>query len=162
VKGKIAMATQAASMKKRGARKRKTTAAIPYASKLGVNANNTLELIGEIEEGFSYQAFEELQDQLELSISELADLLQIPRRTLSRRKHEGKLPPDESERLLRFSRVLHTSLEIFEGNHEGALKWLRAKNRALGGETPLDMARTEIGAREVEKLIGRLEHGVFS
>ena len=96
------MATQAASMKKRGARKRKTTAAIPYASKLGVNANNTLELIGEIEEGFSYQAFEELQGQLELSISELADLLQIPRRTLSRRKHEGKLPPDESERLLRF------------------------------------------------------------
>ncbi len=156
------MATQAASMRKRSSKKRKVPAAIPYASKLGVNVNNTLELIGEIEDGFSFRAFEELQEQLELTVSELAELLQIPRRTLSRRKREGKLPPDESERLLRFSRVLHTSLELFEGDQTLTLKWLRAQNRAFGGETPLDMARTEIGAREVEKLIGRLEHGVFS
>jgi len=156
------MATQAASMGKRGAKKRSTPQVIPYASQLGVKANTTLELIGEIEEGFSYQAFEELQEQLELSISELAELLQIPRRTLSRRKREGRLPSDESERLLRFSRVLHTSLELFEGDRTLTLKWLRAHNQALGGETPLDMTRTEIGAHEVEKLVGRLEHGVFS
>ena len=156
------MTTQAASMGKRGAKKRKALHAIPYASQLGVNVNNTLELISEIEDGFSYQAFEELQEQLELSISELAELLQIPRRTLSRRKREGRLPSDESERLLRFSRVLHTSLALFEGDRALTLKWLRAQNQAFGGETPLDMTRTEIGAREVEKLIGRLEHGVFS
>ncbi len=156
------MATQAASMGKRGSKKRKALQAIPYASQLGVNANNTLELIGEIDDGFSFQAFEELQEQLELSISELAELLQIPRRTLSRRKREGRLPSDESERLLRFSRVLHISLELFEGERTHTLRWLRASNQALGGETPLDMTRTEIGAHEVEKLIGRLEHGVFS
>ena len=37
-----------------------------------------------------------------------------------------------------------------------------AKNRALGGATPLDFAKTEPGAREVENVLGRLEHGVFS
>jgi putative toxin-antitoxin system antitoxin component (TIGR02293 family) len=156
------MTTQATSMGKRGSKKRANPQVIPYANQLGVKANNTLELIGEIEDGFSYQAFEELQEQLELSISELAELLQIPRRTLSRRKREGRLPSDESERLLRFSRVLHTSLELFQGDRTRTLKWLRAENRALGGETPLDMTRTEIGAHEVEILIGRLEHGVFS
>ena len=156
------MATHTASMKRRSSKKGKILAAIPYARQLGVNVQNTLELISKIEDGFSYQAFEELQDQLELSTSELAELLQIPRRTLSRRKSEGRLPPDESERLLRFSRVLHTSLELFKGNREFTLKWLRAANQALGGETPLEMTRTEIGAHEVEKLIGRLEHGVFS
>lgn len=152
----------AATAKRGGRRKVKEAIAIPYALKLGVNASNTLDLINELDEGFSYHAFEQLQGELGTSIAELGALLQIPRRTLSRRKRDGRLPPDESERLLRFSRVLYTSIELFEGDREVALKWLRSQNRALGGETPLEMTRTEIGAREVEKLIGRLEHGVFS
>jgi uncharacterized protein (DUF2384 family) len=32
---------------------------------------------------------------------------------------------------------------------------------AFHGECPLDFADTEIGAREVEVLLGRIEHGVF-
>ena len=152
----------AASARKRRKKKVKEAPAIPYARELGVVVHNTLDLINELEAGFSYEAIEQLQEQLGASLSELGELLQIPRRTLSRRKREGKLPPDESERLLRFSRVLCTSIELFEGDRETALKWLRTDNRALGGETPLEMTRTEVGAREVEKLIGRLEHGVFS
>jgi uncharacterized protein (DUF2384 family) len=34
--------------------------------------------------------------------------------------------------------------------------------RALDGQTPLDFAGTEAGAREVESLIGRLEHAVYT
>ena len=34
--------------------------------------------------------------------------------------------------------------------------------RALGGAIPLDIAKTEVGAREVEQIIGRLEQGVFT
>jgi uncharacterized protein (DUF2384 family) len=34
--------------------------------------------------------------------------------------------------------------------------------KGLGGKTPLEYADTEPGAREVEDLLGRLEHGVFS
>jgi putative toxin-antitoxin system antitoxin component (TIGR02293 family) len=44
----------------------------------------------------------------------------------------------------------------------GAISWLAAPKKALGHETPLAYSRTELGAREVENLIGRLEHGVFS
>jgi hypothetical protein len=39
----------------------------------------------------------------------------------------------------------------------GATLWA-----ALGGAVPLAVARTELGALEVERLIGRLEHGVFT
>jgi putative toxin-antitoxin system antitoxin component (TIGR02293 family) len=42
------------------------------------------------------------------------------------------------------------------------LHWLNSPNHGLGGRTPLQMAQTEAGSREVENLIGRLEHGVFS
>jgi len=43
-----------------------------------------------------------------------------------------------------------------------ARQWMRSSQQSFDGATPWDMARTEVGAREVESLIGRLEHGVFS
>ncbi|NIS83429.1 MAG: DUF2384 domain-containing protein [Anaerolineales bacterium] len=115
-----------------------------------------------LEAGFSYKAFVRLQKLLGSSIKELGDLLQIPRRTLTRRKQLGRFAPDESERLLRLTRVLDSSIELFEGDRETAVQWLRSPSRALSGETPLEMSKTEVGAREVETLIGRLERGVFS
>jgi putative toxin-antitoxin system antitoxin component (TIGR02293 family) len=97
-----------------------------------------------------------------LSMDEMAGLVQIRPRTLDRRKKEGWLRPEESDRLLRASRVFGRAIALFEGDGEGALGWLSTPQMALGGAVPLEMARTEIGAREVEGLIGRLEHGVFS
>jgi uncharacterized protein (DUF2384 family) len=40
--------------------------------------------------------------------------------------------------------------------------WLLAPNRALGGEVPLHMLDTDIGARQVEEVLLRLSYGVFS
>jgi putative toxin-antitoxin system antitoxin component (TIGR02293 family) len=48
------------------------------------------------------------------------------------------------------------------GGEESARSWLAAPALAFHGECPLDFADTEIGAREVEALLGRIEHGVFS
>ena len=41
------------------------------------------------------------------------------------------------------------------------MQWLATPQPGLNAEKPLEFARSEIGAREVEDLIGRLEHGVF-
>jgi putative toxin-antitoxin system antitoxin component (TIGR02293 family) len=51
---------------------------------------------------------------------------------------------------------------LFEGDANAARQWLTAPQPALGGSTPGDYAATELGAREVENLIGRLEHGIPS
>lgn len=87
----------------------------------------------------------------------LAELAQIPPRTLARRKEEGRLDPDESDRLLRASRVFGRALALFEGDVDAARTWLSAEQPALGGMAPLELATTDVGAREVENLIGRLE-----
>ena len=115
-----------------------------------------------MERGFSYRELEHLRDNVGLSRGELADVVQVKPRTLDRRKKEGHLLPEESDRLLRVSRVFGKALELFEGDPKSAREWPSAPQRALGGAVPLDMARTDIGAREVEALAGRLEHGVFS
>ena len=143
-------------------RRTRSSPAIPYAASLGVRAGGPQALAQQVEAGLSYTAFEKLLRLLRVSGPELARLLDIPSRTLTRRKQAGRFAPQESERLLRLSRLLEASAALFEGDRAGAVAWLRAPNRALGGETPLAMSKTEIGAREVENLIGRLEHGVSS
>ena len=59
-------------------------------------------------------------------------------------------------------RVFGRALELFEGDSRAAERWLSSPKRALGGAVPSELAETEAGAREVEALIGRIEHGVFS
>ncbi|MGB7190302.1 MAG: antitoxin Xre/MbcA/ParS toxin-binding domain-containing protein, partial [Acidobacteriaceae bacterium] len=91
-----------------------------------------------------------------------AGVIGIPERTLARRKKENRLSSEESERLLRISKLFDDSLSLFDGDREAAVNWLRTPKKALRNQSPLHFARTEIGAREVENLIGRIEHGVFS
>jgi putative toxin-antitoxin system antitoxin component (TIGR02293 family) len=134
----------------------------PYLLLLGLDPMDTARLVERVEEGLSFGALERLRQNMGLSMDEMAGLVQIRPRTLDRRKKEGWLHPEESDRVLRASRVFGRAIALFEGNGEGALRWLSMPQRALGGAVPLEMARTEIGAREVEGLIGRLEHGVFS
>ncbi|HZL70158.1 MAG TPA: antitoxin Xre/MbcA/ParS toxin-binding domain-containing protein [Candidatus Limnocylindrales bacterium] len=129
---------------------------------LGLGASNTAELIQQIERGFSFATLRTLEVNSGLALSLLASILGIPERILARRKTAGKLAPDESERLLRVSNLFEKCVELFEGDVTAAVNWLTTPKKALNQERPLMYARTEFGAREVEDLIGRLEHGVFS
>ena len=93
-----------------------------------------------------------------MPLDRLAVSIGMSPRTLTRRKTENKLTAAESDRLVTVARLLSQSVELFEGNQ--AFRWFLQPNRALGNLSPLEMAGTETGAREVENLIGRLEHGV--
>lgn len=132
-----------------------------FAGRLGLKAENALQLADTIEQGLPYRAFERLQADMGVTHRELAGLVGISARTLARRKIEGRLQPEESERLVRASRIFDDAVMLFEGDKVAALNWLRSPARALSGRQPIEFARSEVGAREVEDLIGRLEQGVF-
>lgn len=129
---------------------------------LGIKATDSLELVRAIERGFSFSTLERVRRQTGLPMERLAISIGISPRTLTRRKKTKKLSVAESDRLVSISRLLTAAIELFEGNTEKAYQWFVRPNRALGRISPLEMASTETGAREVENLIGRLEHGVFS
>ena len=133
-----------------------------FAKMLGIEPNNSLQLIKTIEQGFSFQSFERIRKETGLPTEKLATSIGMSPRTLTRRKKENKLTASESDRLVSISRLLSLSVELFEGDKSKAFRWFVNANRALGNISPLEMAATEIGTREVENLIGRLEHGVFS
>jgi putative toxin-antitoxin system antitoxin component (TIGR02293 family) len=131
-----------------------------YVSLLGLRTYDPTQLHSRVCEGLSYEAFEQLRRVLDLPASRVAELLQIPARTLGRRKHAKRLEPEESDRLVRLSRLVGLGLQLFEGNLDEVRSWLKTPHASLADQTPLEFATTEIGSREVENLIGRLEHGI--
>jgi putative toxin-antitoxin system antitoxin component (TIGR02293 family) len=133
-----------------------------YVSLLGIRQRNPLTITRLVSRGLAITALEEFQERTRLSTAELAEVVAIKARTLNRRKKEGRLEPEESDRLVRFSRVFGRALELFEGDADAARRWLSTRLEALGGERPIVMARTDVGSREVEALIDRLEHGVVA
>ena len=133
-----------------------------YVTLLGLRTYDTLKLLERVEDGLSYSALERFRRNIGLSMKELAELIQMPLRTLNRRREEGRLRSDESDRLVRAARIFGRALQLFEGDREAATAWLAGSQPALGGATPFTLAKTDVGAREVENLIGRLEHGIPS
>jgi putative toxin-antitoxin system antitoxin component (TIGR02293 family) len=133
-----------------------------YVILLGLDTFDAPDLLQAIKKGLPYRAFDRLRNNTTLTSERLLDLINIPRRTLTRRKREGRFLADESDRLVRASRLFGKALELFEGDRIAAAEWLSTKQPALGGAIPLDLAKTEVGSLEVERLLGRLEHGVFS
>lgn len=133
-----------------------------YVLLVGLQPQNPMKIFKRVEKGLGFQALERLQRNTGLSTGDLADVVVIKPRTLHRRKEQGRLEPDESDRLLRFSRIFGKALELFEGNVKAARQWLASPQSGLGGERPMVLAKTDLGAREVEALADRLEHGVLT
>ena len=92
---------------------------------------------------------------------EIASSLDLSLRSLQRRKHEGRLARYESDRLYRLARIVVLA-EHFLGDHNLAIEWLRRPNHVLGGVAPLEVIDTELGARQVENVLGRIGYGGVS
>lgn len=117
-------------------------------------------LVDRLRKGFPMKEFRLLQDLLEIPEEELGRYLGVSPATLHRRKKSGHLETPESERVVRFARLFGIVMEVFE-TKEASREWLKTANPGTAGEAPLSYADTEFGAREVENLIGRIDHGVF-
>lgn len=118
-------------------------------------------LIASVQAGLPMGELEELRADLGLPMEKLALLLGISKATLHRRKVAGKLGPIESDRVMRFARLLGMACFVMASKEAGR-QWLSSPQVGLGGAVPLEYAETELGAREVERLLGRIEHGVYS
>lgn len=119
-------------------------------------------LVEVLQVGLPFRELQDLQTCLAVVSERLAPMLGISKATFHRRKGDSrKLSPAVSDRVVRYARLLGFALKVF-GNLGDAKQWLNAPQFGLGGAVPLEYAKTEIGAREVENLLGRIEYGVYS
>jgi putative toxin-antitoxin system antitoxin component (TIGR02293 family) len=158
--GELGMTTKTKTPKLSASELRRAPSAVSKRS--GARPRSAVMVHQDIQRGLAFQELEAFQQRSQLPLSAIQRVSLLPPRTWQRRKSEGRLKAVESDRLWRLLRLFAKATELFEGNSPAASAWFQQPVEGLGGCTPLEMAETEVGAREVEELIGRLEHGVFS
>jgi len=131
------------------------------AAALGIQVDDARAAVRLVRAGLPFSRLKRFEKVSGLTREKIAHFAAIRKRTLLRRQHTGRLQPDESDRLLRAARIFELAVELFEGDKAAARQWLQSPQLGLGGEVPLEFASTEVGAREVENLIIRLEHGII-
>lgn len=116
-----------------------------------------------VERGLPIESLERLAGELKLSPEEFAQTyLGISRTTLARRRKRGVLNLHESDAIVRYAKLLILATEFMKNDSAAALRWLNTPLAIFQRRTPMEHARIEAGACEVEVLVHRLEHGVFS
>lgn len=128
---------------------------------LGRVLRNETDVRDAIRAGFPQSVLQQVLDGSGLTLVEMAEALDLSPRSLQRRKSQGRLAPLESDRLYRLARIVALAKKYI-GSSEDAVLWLKKPNRALGGEAPLALIDTEVGARAIENVLGRIAYGGVS
>lgn len=116
-------------------------------------------LVQQIREGFPIEFVENLAKLAGVDLDELAELGVIPRRTLAHSKQTQQFSPTQSDRAARFFRLFQKAKGTF-GSEERAMHWLKRSTKPLQDNAPVSLLDTEEGARLVEDLLTRIDHGI--
>jgi len=147
---------------------------------LGDEPDSQLGVADRISKGLPAGSVLRLKEALGVTEAELARLLGVSSRTLARLRlgvvksglRAGEpirigdalarqvLDPSLSDRAYRLAFLLAQARRLL--GEEGAVQWLKSPQRGVAGRIPLDLATTEAGAREVEALLHRIAHGVYT
>ncbi|HEU0205046.1 MAG TPA: antitoxin Xre-like helix-turn-helix domain-containing protein [Burkholderiaceae bacterium] len=129
---------------------------------LGASPKTAVDWERIIVKGMPFRSAEALKEHVAVPDALLAELLGISEKTLSRaRAARVRLDPVVSDRLFRVARIIALAVEVLE-SEEAALHWLKRSQIGLGGRSPLPMLATEAGRDQVEKLLLRIEYGVYT
>ncbi len=106
-------------------------------------------------------AVDHLAERLDLPADILLAIIGVSGRTANRRRQQGVLSGDESDRLYRIARVLQRAYEVF-GAEDSALEWFRKPQPFLEYHAPFELLGSDAGTQVVEQELGRIEFGDFS
>jgi putative toxin-antitoxin system antitoxin component (TIGR02293 family) len=125
---------------------------------LGRRVRTVSELRHAVEEGLPVLALDATVRHVTSNDRDAAELKYriVPKTTLHRRR---RLTSEESQRLERLARMAALAERVWEDD-ELAHEFLRSPQPQLGGDRPMDLARSDLGTREVEDLLLKLEYSL--
>jgi putative toxin-antitoxin system antitoxin component (TIGR02293 family) len=132
------------------------TSRLAYAALIGLRTPTFQALNQALDEGLPYETLERLVINSGLPEDRVLEMVNIPRGGVLRRKQEGRLSAEESDRLLRAAHICGLALELFRDDRGLAAAWLMSRQPSLDGAKPAALAQSSLGAREVEATIRRL------
>lgn len=126
---------------------------------LGRRVRSDLDVEECVRAGLPLEVLDAMLDRAVVNSSELYGWI-IPRRTMAHRiRKKQRLSLEESNRISRVARIYALALDTL-GDDAKARHWLRKQLRQLGGRTPMQMIETDLGAHQVETILGRIGHGI--
>jgi len=109
--------------------------------------------------GVGARVVDEMVEYLDVPKTVIFGVLHTPESTAHRLIRDNRiLDSAASERVMRVADIIRTAEETF-GGRAAATQWLKRRNLALGGRTPLSMLDTEPGAGEVRRILASINHG---
>jgi len=124
--------------------------------------NEPLKLLEQLSAGLPAATLRQFKRATRLADADVAVLLQVSSRTLSRLKGgRTRLPAVLSDRLYSVASVYALAEAVF-GATDRAAAWLNAPQHAFGGRRPQELVATELGRAQVRALLRRIEHGFLA
>ena len=96
-----------------------------------------------------------------LTDKEMAAAIGLSSSYLHRLKTQQRISQEASERLSLLENLLQHALDTFDGQTTTVLGWLRSPLRELEFQTPLQTLDTVTGYTLVDRVLGRIDHGIF-
>ena len=125
-----------------------------------VRSEGEMEML--LREGLPISVLRNFRENWGFTVMELAGSLAIPKSTLMRMlERRNRMDSGDSDRVYRLAAILALAEQAI-GDRKKARHWLRQSNQVLGNQTPLRALETEIGARRVEQILGRIAYGGVS
>jgi putative toxin-antitoxin system antitoxin component (TIGR02293 family) len=110
------------------------------------------------DEGLKAKSIEPLIEWLELSDTDLAGVIDVSPRTISRWRPSTRIGVHPSKALVRIDEVLSRGREIF-GDDESFKLWLDQPNTALNDQKPIELLRKPFGVEMIEDALEALQYG---
>ena len=142
----------------------KAPVGLPYRSVVAlIKRRDENGLISAVEMGVSVGVAHALPGAFHIAQTEIAGLLGVSAKTAQRwrLKANQRLTQPVGEKAVRLLQLRQQAIETFEDEGD-AVAWLNEENEAFGGRRPIDHAHTELGCRQVERLLTRIDEGIFS
>ena len=130
-------------------------------------ATNALSLFQDhdrIIRGIPYKYLSSVAISMGMIPVDLAKRIGVSRTTFHRKMKNPStlLSTQESNALARYGILADKAKHTFCGDADAARRWLGSAQPGLGNVTPLEIAQTTPGFREVEKLLTRIDYSVYA
>jgi putative toxin-antitoxin system antitoxin component (TIGR02293 family) len=137
---------------------------VPYFSESSFSSiikDDAQHLINRSRNGMAMYQIENLMKRYDLTLKEMASVLNISERTLQRYEDKDVLSKDASERALHLQRLYERGAEVF-GTLDKFCGWMKAEILIFNNEMPISFLDTIFGFELLEQELGRIEYGIFA
>lgn len=111
--------------------------------------------------GITKQSIINLADLMNVPMKDIAVLLNVSYKTLGRKRPTDILDSLVSSLSIEIANTIAKGLSVFE-DPDKVNRWLQKENKALNGKKPFDLLNTPTGIKMVNKVLNRIEEGIYT